>query len=210
MRRHFPALHQACSGVGSARCATWPPWAATSATPPPAPTRPWPLALRRHLILAGPAASGNCRFLTSSGPARDPSPAREILKRSGCPPPARAPSPTTGSTPPQRGGLPLLGVGTRLTLSTEGLVEAARISLGVCAPMPPAPRGEQCWGQAAHGGAGARSGRGGRRPRPGARHLARPRLVPARDGAGAGAPGHRALRAFLTSPRPTLKRCKTR
>ena len=32
--------------------------------------------------------------------------------------------------------LPLLGVGCRVTLSADNIVEKARISLGVCAPMP--------------------------------------------------------------------------
>ena len=32
--------------------------------------------------------------------------------------------------------MPLLGVGCRVTLSADNIVEKARISLGVCAPMP--------------------------------------------------------------------------
>ena len=32
--------------------------------------------------------------------------------------------------------LPLLGVGVRVTLDEDGVVTCARISLGVCAPMP--------------------------------------------------------------------------
>ncbi|NLT34293.1 MAG: xanthine dehydrogenase family protein subunit M [Gaiellales bacterium] len=139
MRRHFPAVHQACSGVGSRQVRNVATLGGNICNAAPCADSAVGLLLYdATLILAGPAGE---RELPLSdffvGPGETRLQPAEILKEIRVP----APGPRTFAhywKHTRRKGveLPLLGVGARLTLAADGTVEVARISLGVCAPMP--------------------------------------------------------------------------
>lgn len=139
MKAHFPAVHQACSGLGSRQVRNVATIGGNICNAAPCADSAVGLLLYdATLLLAGPGGERELALAdffvgpgeTRLGPA-------EILKEIRVP----APGPRTFAyywKHTRRKGveLPLLGVGARMTLSGEGIVETARISLGVCAPMP--------------------------------------------------------------------------
>lgn len=139
MKAHFPAVHQACSGIGSRQIRNVATIGGNICNAAPCADSAVGLLLYDAvLVLAGPSGEREVplsEFFVGPGETRI-GPA-EILKEIRVP----APGPRTYAwywKHTRRKGveLPLLGVGARVTLSEDGIVEKARISLGVCAPMP--------------------------------------------------------------------------
>lgn len=139
MASHFPAVHRACSGVGSRQVRNVATVGGNICNAAPCADSAVGLLLYdAQLVLAGPAGE---RTLPLSdffvGPGETRLGPAELLKEIRVP----APGPRTYAfywKHTRRKGveLPLLGVGARLTLDAAGTVTCARISLGVCAPMP--------------------------------------------------------------------------
>lgn len=139
MRRHFPAVHQACSGVGSRQVRNVATLGGNICNAAPCADSAVGLLLYdASLTLAGPAGERSLPLADFFvGPGETRLKPAEILKEIRVP----APGPRTFAfywKHTRRKGveLPLLGVGARLTLAADGTVQLARISLGVCAPMP--------------------------------------------------------------------------
>ncbi|NLE73852.1 MAG: xanthine dehydrogenase family protein subunit M [Actinobacteria bacterium] len=139
MKTHFPAVHQACSGVGSRQVRNVATVGGNICNAAPCADSAVGLLLYdATLVIAGPAGERELplsEFFVGPGETRL-GPA-EILKEVKVP----NPGPRTYAwywKHTRRKGveLPLLGVGARVTLDADGMVEKARVSLGVCAPMP--------------------------------------------------------------------------
>lgn len=139
MKSFFPAVHQACSGVGSRQVRNVATVGGNICNAAPCADSAVGLLLYdAQLVLVGPQGERELplsEFFVGPGETRL-GPA-EILKEIKVP----APGPRTFAyywKHTRRKGveLPLLGVGARLTLAEDGTITCARISLGVCAPMP--------------------------------------------------------------------------
>lgn len=139
VRRHFPALHQACSGVGSRQVRNVATLGGNICNAAPCADSAVGLLLYdATLTLAGPQGERQLAIADFFvGPGETRLAPAEILKEIRVPAPgARTFAYYWKHTRRKGVELPLLGVGARVTLSAQGLVETARISLGVCAPMP--------------------------------------------------------------------------
>jgi CO/xanthine dehydrogenase FAD-binding subunit len=139
MKSHFPAVHQACSGVGSRQVRNVATVGGNICNAAPCADSAVGLLLYdATLVVAGP--QGERELALSEffvGPGETRLGPAEILKEIKVP----SPGPRTYAwywKHTRRKGveLPLLGVGARVTLAADGTVDKARISLGVCAPMP--------------------------------------------------------------------------
>lgn len=139
MRRHFPAVWQACSGVGSRQVRNVATVGGNICNAAPCADSAVGLLLYdATLVLAGPSGERTLpldEFFVGPGETRL-GPA-EILKEIKISAPGQRTFAYYWKHTRRKGvELPLLGVGARLTLAADGRVEEARISLGVCAPMP--------------------------------------------------------------------------
>ncbi len=139
MQSHFPAVHQACSGVGSRQVRNVATVGGNICNAAPCADSAVGLLLYdASLVLAG--SQGERELALADffvGPGETRLGPAELLKEIRVP----APGPRTFAyywKHTRRKGveLPLLGVGVRVTLAEDGTVTCARISLGVCAPMP--------------------------------------------------------------------------
>ena len=137
--RHFPALQQACEGVGSRQVRNVATMGGNLCNAAPCADSGVALLLYdAKLITQGTNGS---RELTLDqffvGPGETVLEPGEILTEIRVPDPGERTFPAYWKHTRRRGvELPLLGVGCRVTLSADSIVEKARISLGVCAPMP--------------------------------------------------------------------------
>lgn len=139
MVRHFPALQQACEGVGSRQVRNVATIGGNLCNAAPCADSGVALLLYdAKLITQGTNGS---RELTLDqffvGPGETVLEPGEILTEIRVPDPGERTFSAYWKHTRRRGvELPLLGVGCRVTLSADNIVEKARISLGVCAPMP--------------------------------------------------------------------------
>jgi CO/xanthine dehydrogenase FAD-binding subunit len=139
VKKHFPALATACAGVGSRQVRNVATLAGNICNAAPCADSAVGLLLYdAELGIVGP--KGERTMALSDffvGPGETRLAADEILKEIRVPSPgARTYSGYWKHTRRKAVELPLLGVGARVTLAEDGTVEKARISLGVCAPMP--------------------------------------------------------------------------
>jgi CO/xanthine dehydrogenase FAD-binding subunit len=137
--RHFPALQQACEGVGSRQVRNVATVGGNLCNAAPCADSGVALLLYDATLLAN--GKNGARELTLDqffvGPGETVLEPGEILTEIRLPDPGERTFSGYWKHTRRRGvELPLLGVGCRVTLSAEGIVKTARISLGVCAPMP--------------------------------------------------------------------------
>jgi CO/xanthine dehydrogenase FAD-binding subunit len=137
--RHFPALQQACEGVGSRQVRNVATLGGNLCNAAPCADSGVALLLYdAKLVTQGKNGS---RELTLDeffvGPGETVLEPGELLTEIRIPDPGERTFAGYWKHTRRRGvELPLLGVGCRVTLASDGTVEKARISLGVCAPMP--------------------------------------------------------------------------
>lgn len=139
MKSFFPAVHQACSGVGSRQVRNVATIGGNICNAAPCADSAVGLLLYdAQLVLVGPQGERELplsEFFVGPGETRL-GPA-EILKEIKVPAPGQRTFAYYWKHTRRKGvELPLLGVGARLTLAEDGTITCARISLGVCAPMP--------------------------------------------------------------------------
>ncbi len=137
--RHFPALQQACEGVGSRQVRNVATVGGNLCNAAPCADSGVALLLYDAMMLIQGATGSRQVPLDEFfvGPGETVLEPGELLTEIRVPDPGERTFSAYWKHTRRRGvELPLLGVGCRVTLSPEGLVEKARISLGVCAPMP--------------------------------------------------------------------------
>ena len=137
--RHFPALQQACEGVGSRQVRNVATVGGNLCNAAPCADSGVALLLYDATLIT--QGTNGSRELTLDqffvGPGETVLEPGEILTEIRVPDPGERTFSAYWKHTRRRGvELPLLGVGCRVTLSADNIVEKARISLGVCAPMP--------------------------------------------------------------------------